>query len=90
VAGKEWDRAVRERALALDGDLAAFEHFQRIGWNSFQDPEPDPVDKPDTLFDQLKWLEAAGLEEVDVFWMRAGHVVFGGTKPAPGSGSGGR
>lgn len=80
VAGKAWDRAVQERARALDGNLDAFEHFQRIGWNSFWETEPDPVDKPDTLLDQLKWLEAAGFTEVDAFWMRAGHVIFGGTK----------
>ena len=82
AAGEEWDRAVRERSLALDGGLAAFEHFQRIHWNLFFDPEPDPVDKPDTLLDQLRWLEAAGFREVDVVWMRAGHAIFGGVKQA--------
>lgn len=80
VAGKEWDRAVRDRSLSLEGDLRRFEHFQRIHWNSFFDPEPDPVDKPSTLLDQLKWMEEAGFANVDAFWMRAGHAIFGGEK----------
>jgi tRNA (cmo5U34)-methyltransferase len=41
----------------------------------------DPVDKMSPLFDQLKWLEQAGFASVDVFWMRAGHAIFGGSKP---------
>lgn len=80
VAGKAWDRAVRDRSLALGGDLRAFEEFERLRWNSFSDTEPDPVDKPSTLLDQLKWMEEAGFTAVDVAWMRAGHVIFGGTK----------
>ena len=27
-----------------------------------------------------KWLEEAGFRQVDAFWIRAGHVVFGGWK----------
>jgi tRNA (cmo5U34)-methyltransferase len=78
VAAQLWDQAVQKRALVLDGDLKAFEHFKGTHWNMYSDPEPDPIDKPSPLLDQLKWLEDAGLVDVDVFWMNAGHVIFGG------------
>jgi hypothetical protein len=29
----------------------------------------------------LKWLEAAGLVEVDAHWLVAGHAIFSGRKP---------
>ncbi len=74
------DETVREQSLKLDGDQKAFEWFQRAQWNLFRYPE-DPVDRPSTLFDQLQWLTQAGFEQVDVFWMRAGHAVFGGYRP---------
>jgi tRNA (cmo5U34)-methyltransferase len=80
LAARLWDQAVQKRALTFDGDLKAFEQFRQMRWNMFSDPEPDPVDKPSTLLDQLKWLEKAGLTAVDVFWMNAGHVIFGGFK----------
>lgn len=80
LAAGEWDRAVRDRAIALDGDLGAFDRFVKIGWNSFRQTEPDPVDHPDRLRDQLRWLEEAGFREVDVYWMRAGHAIFGGVR----------
>jgi tRNA (cmo5U34)-methyltransferase len=80
LAARLWDQAVQKRALTFDGDLKAFEQFRQMRWNMFSDPEPDPVDKPSPLLDQLKWLEKAGLTAVDVFWMNAGHVIFGGFK----------
>jgi len=80
LAAAEWDRAVRERSLALDGDLHAFERFVEVGWNSFRQAQPDPVDRPDRLLDQLRWLGEAGFREVDVWWMRAGHAIFGGVR----------
>ena len=43
--------------------------------------DADPIDKPSTLLEQLRWLEAAGFAAVDVFWMEAGHAIFGGVKP---------
>lgn len=82
LAGRQWDEAVRQRSLHLSGDLAAYEEFHTLGWNSFTAPEPDPVDKMSPLFDQLKWLEQVGFEAIDVFWAKAGHAVFGGYKPA--------
>jgi tRNA (cmo5U34)-methyltransferase len=78
VAARLWDQAVEKRALVLDGDLKAFEHFKETHWNMYSDPEPDPIDKPSPLLHQLKWLEEAGLIDVDVFWMNAGHAIFGG------------
>lgn len=78
VAAEGWDSAVRERALAIDGHEEAYKYFVENGWNLYR--HPDPIDKPSALFDQLKWLEKAGFEEVDVFWLQAGHAIFGGWK----------
>jgi tRNA (cmo5U34)-methyltransferase len=80
VAAREWDEAVRQRSLRLRGDLAAFERFQSLKWNYFR--YPDPLDKPSTLTDQLGWLEAAGFENIDLHWMRAGHAIFSGALPS--------
>jgi tRNA (cmo5U34)-methyltransferase len=80
LAAEEWDAAVRERALALDGDETAFEQFRRRQWNIYR--YPDPFDKPSPLADQLAWLRAAGFEGVDVYWLAAGHAVYGGQIPA--------
>ena len=41
---------------------------------------PDPMDKPSGLFEQLGWLEAAGFEAVDVYWLKAGHAIYGGQR----------
>ncbi|MFP6740469.1 MAG: helix-turn-helix domain-containing protein [Alphaproteobacteria bacterium] len=81
VSAKAWDDAVRNRSLELDGDLAAFEFFRDDQWNYYSDPNPDPVDQPSSLLDQLKWMQAAGLEHVDVHWLKAGHAIFSGRKP---------
>jgi tRNA (cmo5U34)-methyltransferase len=75
----EWDRDVRELSLARTGSLAAFEQFQD-GWNHYRTPDFD-FDKPSRLPDQLRWLEEAGFAEVDCFFLRAGHAVYGGYKP---------
>ncbi len=82
LAARTWDDTVRRRALELDGGLDAFRHFERTGWNYFADPDPDPIDQPSPLADQLTWLREAGFEAVDVHWMKAGHAIFGGRKPA--------
>jgi len=81
LAAAGWDEAVRRRALELDGDLAAFERFRESGWNFFRDPDPDPIDKPSPLYDQLRWLEDAGFTGIDVVWMKAGHAIICGYKP---------
>jgi tRNA (cmo5U34)-methyltransferase len=78
VAAKGWDSAVQQRALAIDGHEDAYKYFVENGWNLYR--HPDPMDKPSPLFDQLRWLETAGFKEVDVFWLQAGHAIFGGWK----------
>lgn len=78
-AADAWDADVKRRAVDLDGDEAAYEYFHREGWNMFR--YSDPIDKPSTIVEQLRWLEEAGYEEVDLFWMTAGHAIFGGSKP---------
>ncbi len=80
LAARTWDDAVRQRSLALAGDLQPFERFQALQWNYYSAPD-DPADRPSPLLDQLRWLAEAGLEKVDVFWMKAGHALFGGSKP---------
>ena len=81
LAAKAWDAAVRQRALEIDGNLGAFGYFEREKWNMYRYPDSDDIDKPSRLLDQLKWLEQAGFADVDVFWMQAGHALFGGRKP---------
>jgi SAM-dependent methyltransferase len=80
LAAADWDEAVRQRSLRLDGDLRAYDKFRKLRWNYFEDPDGDPSDKPSPLFDQLRWLEAAGFGEVDVYWMWGGHAIYGGRK----------
>ncbi len=81
LAAGAWDEEVRRRSLDIDGNLAAFDRFRETGWNLFSDPDPGPLDQPSPLLDQLLWLREAGLNAVDVYWMKAGHAVFGGKKP---------
>ncbi len=81
-AAKAWDGTVRQNSLDLDGNLRGYDYFREIHWNLYSDPKPDPVDKPSPLFDQLKWLDQAGFTDIDVFWLKAGHAIFGGRKPS--------
>jgi tRNA (cmo5U34)-methyltransferase len=83
LAAKAWDDAVRRRSLELSGGLGPYEKFREMSWNLWAETEPDPIDQPSTLLDQLRWLEEAGLNRVDVCWLKAGHAVFGGTCPGP-------
>lgn len=80
VAAKGWDDAAYENSLKFYDNLAPYEYFKKVNWNMYTDPESDEVDKPSMIFSQLKWLENAGFKEVDVFWMKGGHVIFGGYK----------
>jgi tRNA (cmo5U34)-methyltransferase len=84
VAAKAWDQAVQERSMELDGTLEGFAAFDRLRWNMYRYFDPEDIDKPSRLFDQLKWLEAAGFEAVDVYWMYAGHAIFTGIKTVSG------
>lgn len=78
-AARAYDEEVKGRSLELKGDLSAFEIFTREEWNYFRYPD-DPMDSPSALVEQLSWLAQAGFSAVDVFWMRAGHALFGGQK----------
>jgi tRNA (cmo5U34)-methyltransferase len=75
------DDVVWNRSLQLGRDTEAFNFFRQEGWNIFRMLDPDDIDKPSPLFDQLKWLEQAGFRQVEVFWMRAEHAIFGGSVP---------
>lgn len=82
LAAQAWDEAVRERARQLDDNLEGFTIFERNRWNMCRHFDPEDFDKPSPLFDQLQWLQQAGFVHIDVHWMRAGHAIFGGLKPA--------
>lgn len=81
LAADAWDEAVRQRAVELDGQLGAFHQFSDQQWNTFRYPDPDDIDHPSGLFEQLRWMEQAGFSALDVHWMRAGQAVFSGWKP---------
>jgi tRNA (cmo5U34)-methyltransferase len=78
VAARTWDEAVRQRALELDGNTKAFDYFRQSKWNYYE--FPDAFDKPSSLFEHLKWLESAGFRDVDAYWLKAGHAIYGGRK----------
>lgn len=78
VAARLWDETVRQRALELDGNTDAFDFFRREHWNYYE--FPDAFDKPSPLFHHFKWLEQSGFTEIDAYWMKAGHAIYGGRK----------
>jgi tRNA (cmo5U34)-methyltransferase len=80
VAADAWDAVVRQRSLELDGSTAGLDFFLREGWNTYRYLDPDDIDHPSPLFDQLKWLEQAGFVHIDVHFMQAGHALFSGWK----------
>jgi tRNA (cmo5U34)-methyltransferase len=82
LAAKAWDEAVRRRALEIAGGLAPYEVFREERWNFYADPDPDPIDQPSPLIDQLHWLAEAGLTGVEVHWLKAGHAIYGGFRTA--------
>ncbi len=75
-----WDAETRRQSVELTGDMGAYEEFVRTQWNLYH--TPDPMDTPSALPDQLRWLTEIGYSGVDVFWLRAGHAVYGGYRPA--------
>ncbi|MDN5215946.1 class I SAM-dependent methyltransferase [Fulvivirgaceae bacterium BMA12] len=79
IAAEHWDEDVRTKTDSLHKP-EAYKIFKEDGWNYFENPDADPIDKPSTLYDQLLWLREAGFKEVDVYWMKAGHAIFAGRK----------
>ena len=71
-----WDQSVREQSQRLRGSLEQYNMFAD-GWNHFRTPDVE-FDKPSRLFEQLQWLADAGFKNVDCFWVRAGHAIYGG------------
>jgi tRNA (cmo5U34)-methyltransferase len=80
VAADAWDDAVRQRALAQGNTTAGLDFFLREHWNTYRYPDPDDIDHPSPLFDQLKWLEQAGFTDIDLHFFLAGHALFSGWK----------
>jgi len=78
LAAKRWDAAVKQRAIELDGNEEAFLRFSSDEWNLFRSPSEE--NHLSTLLEQLVWLIKAGFKQVDVYWMKAGHAIFGGVK----------
>lgn len=76
----QWDEAVQKSSVERFGDDRAFTEFVRLQWNHFSDPNPDPVDMPAPLLDQLDWLTEAGFHNIDVHWLYAGHTIFSADK----------
>ena len=77
---RHWDVGVAQRAQELDGDDKMLHFFRDDGWNYYSAPDADPIDMPSSLFDQMRWMSDAGLVEVDVHWLKAGHAIFSGRK----------
>jgi tRNA (cmo5U34)-methyltransferase len=76
--GDAWDTIVQQQSLEFTGSSASYDRF-RAGWNHYRDPDLE-FDRPSGLFEQLSWLAEAGLSQVDCFWLRAGHAIYGGYK----------
>lgn len=75
---EQWDATTREQSLALNGTVDTYQRFREMGWNHYAELEPDPIDMPSPLSDQLEWLREAGFSIADCFWMHAGHAIYGG------------
>ena len=73
-----WSASVAAQSQALAGDDSLGKLFDGEEWNWYR--HPDAFDKPSPLFDQLHWLHQSGFRVADVFWMQAGHAVYGGYK----------
>lgn len=77
-AARAYDDLVKAQSIAATGSLEAYQYFRDTEWNWFE--FPDPMDMPSSIPDHLRWLQEAGYIGADVFWLRAGHAVFGGFK----------
>ena len=76
VAANSWDKATYKQSLEVTGSEETFNKFQAMNWNMFTDPDPDPIDQPSTIYDQLTWLKSSGFKDVDLVWLKAGHAIF--------------
>ncbi|HLI89028.1 MAG TPA: class I SAM-dependent methyltransferase [Ktedonobacteraceae bacterium] len=79
---RQYDAIVRAQSLEALGNLSGYEEFVRAKWNYFiyDYPDPNTIDHPSLLSEQLFWLRDAGFNMGECFWMRAGHAVYGGFK----------
>jgi tRNA (cmo5U34)-methyltransferase len=78
-----WNAEVERQSIEIGGDRRAFDQFVADRWNFYAfGLEEGDIDHPSTLPEQLAWLSEAGFVGVDAFWIRAGHALFGGYKPA--------
>ncbi len=80
LAADMWDETVKNRSIEVDGNTDVYDFFRREGWNIFRYLDPEDIDKPSPLYEQLRWLENAGFVEIDVNWMLAGHAIFSARK----------
>lgn len=80
IAADAWDEVVRQRSMELEGNTAALDFFLREGWNTYRYLDPDDIDHPSPIYDQLRWLEQAGFMNIDVHFLQAGHALFSGRK----------
>jgi tRNA (cmo5U34)-methyltransferase len=80
IAAEAWDAAVRHISLELDNDLNVYKTFEELHWNMYRYNDADDIDHPSSLFEQLCWLESAGFQQIDVYWLQAGHAIFGGSR----------
>lgn len=81
VAASRYDEIVARQSQERWGDDRGLKRFREAEWNMFADIAGDPVDKPSPLAEQLRWMADAGFHSVDVFWLDAGHAIYGGRKP---------
>jgi tRNA (cmo5U34)-methyltransferase len=79
---QQYDEIVREQSLARLDDLSGYEEFEKQEWNYFRYDygKPNLRDQPSLLSEQLRWLQEVNFRQVDCYWMRAGHAIYGGYK----------
>lgn len=78
---RAWDEEVERQSHEFTGGREVYDQFVADEWNAYRYPDTSGIDLPSTLPDQLRWLDEVGYYGVDVFWVQAGHAVFGGYKP---------
>src|SRR3954447_15830274 len=80
VAADAWDRWVKSYGESTADGGKAFEAFESLTWNLFRYPEDNDTDYPIPIAQELALMAGAGFVDVDVYWMYAGHAVWGGRK----------